>query len=76
MPIAVQLSESLVQEAKSASDGTSRTLSEQIEYWVLLGKASDENPDLPVPMLEDILASKVEMSLNKLSRFQFGTGLC
>ncbi|MEI8077902.1 MAG: hypothetical protein WCH33_09390 [Betaproteobacteria bacterium] len=72
MPIAVQLSESLVQEAKSASDGTSRTLSEQIEYWVLLGKASDENPDLPVPILQDILASQAEKNLNKLSKFRFG----
>ncbi len=72
MPIAVQLSESLVQEAKSASDGTSRTLSEQIEYWARLGKASDENPDLPVPILQDILASQAEKNLNKLSKFRFG----
>jgi hypothetical protein len=72
MPIAVQLSESLVREAKSASEGASRTLSEQIEYWARLGKASDENPDLPVPILQDILASQAEKSLNKLSKFRFG----
>jgi len=72
MPIAVQLPESLVQEARSASEGASRTLSEQIEYWARLGKAAEENPDLQVPILQDVLASPSEMNLNKLSKFRFG----
>jgi ParD-like antitoxin of type II bacterial toxin-antitoxin system len=76
MLVSIKLSDSLVEDAKSASKITKRTSSGQLEYWTRLGKACDENPDLPVPMLEDILASKVEMSLNKLSRFQFGIGVC
>jgi hypothetical protein len=72
MPIAVQLSESLVQDAKSVSKIAKRTIPKQIEYWARLGKAAEENPDLPVPILQDILASQAEMALNKLSTFRFG----
>ena len=72
MVASIKLSESLIQDAKSASKITKRTLSEQIEYWVYLGKAADENPDLPVHILQDILVSREEMNLNTLSRFHFG----
>ena len=72
MLASIKLSDSLIQDAKSASRIAKRTLPEQIEHWARLGKACDENPDLPVHMLQDILASRVEMSLNKLSRFRFG----
>jgi hypothetical protein len=72
MLASIKLSESLTQDAKSASKIAKRTLPEQIEHWARLGKACDENPDLPVPMLQDILASRVEMNLNKLSKFRFG----
>jgi ParD-like antitoxin of type II bacterial toxin-antitoxin system len=72
MLASIKLSESLIQDAKSASRIVKRTLPEQIEHWARLGKACDENPDLPVHMLQDILASRVEMSLNKLTRFRFG----
>ncbi len=72
MLASIKLSESLIQDAKSASKIAKRTLSEQIEHWARLGKACDENPDLPVYMLQDILVSRVEMNLNKLSKFRFG----
>ena len=72
MLVSIELSESLIDDANSASGITKRTISEQIEYWARLGKACDENSDLPVHMLQDILTSRVEMNLNKLSRFRFG----
>jgi hypothetical protein len=68
----IKLSESLIQDAKSASKVAKRTLPEQIEHWAHLGKAFDENPNLPVHMLQDILVSREEMNLNKLSQFRFG----
>ena len=72
MLASIKLSESLIQDAKSASKIAKRTLPEQIKHWARLGKACDENPDLPVHTLQDILASRVEMDLNKLSKFRFG----
>ena len=72
MLASIQLSESLIQDAKSASKIAKRTIPEQIEHWARLGKACDENSDLPVHMLQDILASREKMNLNKLSQFRFG----
>ena len=72
MLASIKLSESLIQDAKSASKIAKRTIPEQIEHWARLGKACDENSDLPVHMLQDILASREKMNLNKLSQFRFG----
>ena len=72
MLVSIKLSDSLVENAKSASRTTKRTLSEQIEYWARLGKACEDNPDLQVDMIQDILASRAEMNLNQLSQFRFG----
>jgi len=72
MLIQVELSESLVADAKSASKITKRNLSKQIEYWARLGKSIEENPELPLPLIQDILASQADIALNKLSKFRFG----
>ena len=72
MLASIKLSESLIQDAKSASKIAKRTLPEQIEHWARLGKACEDNPDLQVDMIQDVLASRAEMNLNKLSQFRFG----
>jgi hypothetical protein len=43
-----------------------------IGYWVLLGKALEENPDLSVQMLQDLLVSIKELRLNKVAKYSFG----
>jgi hypothetical protein len=72
MSIKVKLPASLVQDAKYASEISKRSISEQIEHWAHLGKAVDENPDLPIQLIQDILASKVEIDQSKLAKFCFG----
>jgi len=72
MLIPVELSESLLEDANSASKITKRNLSEQIEHWARLGKSIEENPELPVLFIQDILASQADIALNKLSKFRFG----
>lgn len=39
MPVAVKLSDSLAEEARTASAGADRSLTGQIEHWARLGKA-------------------------------------
>jgi hypothetical protein len=72
MLIPVELSESLVADAKFASKITKRNISKQIEYWARLGKSMEENPELPVLLVQDILAGQADIALNKLSKFSFG----
>jgi hypothetical protein len=72
MSISVNLSRSLLRDAKSEAEQTGKTISEQIEHWVLLGKALEENPDLSVQMLQDLLVSIKELRLNKVAKYSFG----
>jgi hypothetical protein len=71
MPSLVKLSKALVESAQLASVETNRTPSEQIEYWARLGKVSEENPELPVQMLQDMLTSIEEVRLGILTPYVF-----
>ncbi|MBU3583160.1 hypothetical protein ICN41_04045 [Polynucleobacter sp. 15G-AUS-farblos] len=68
----IKLSDFLVKDAKSCAQAMNRSIPEQIEYWARLGKAAEENPDLPVQLLRDVLASIEEVQERKLTPFKFG----
>ena len=51
----VPLSPDLVQAAQVSAQQNQRTIAEQIEFWVRLGRAAEENPDLSSQMLVDLL---------------------
>ena len=72
MPTAIQLSELLIEQAEPYAQAMNRSVAEQIEYWARLGKVAEENPDLPIPMLQDMLVSLDELKAGNLSVYQFG----
>jgi DNA polymerase III psi subunit len=72
MPIAIQLSELLIEQAEPYAKAMNRSVAEQIDYWARLGKVAEENPDLPIPMLQDMLVSMEEVKADNLSVYQFG----
>jgi len=72
MPTTVELSELLIDQAKPFAQAMNRSVAEQIEYWARLGKVAEENPDLPIPMLQDMLVSLEELKAGNLSVYQFG----
>jgi hypothetical protein len=72
MPTAITLSELLIEEAKPYAQAMHRSVAEQIEYWARLGKVAEENPDLPILMLQDMLVSMEEVKAGNLSAYQFG----
>jgi len=49
-----------------------RSVPKQIEYWARLGKVAEENPDLPVQMLQDMLVSIEEVKAGNLNPYKFG----
>jgi hypothetical protein len=60
MLISISLPESLVESARASAAVQNRSVAQQIEYWARLGKAAEENPDLPVAMIGDILVADQE----------------
>ena len=60
MSINIRLSEALVESARASAAVQNRSVAQQIEYWARLGKAAEDNPDLPVAMIRDILMADQE----------------
>lgn len=68
----IKLSNSLIEDAKPYAQAMHRSVAEQIEYWARLGNVAEENPDLPINLLQDMLVSMEEVKAGKLSAYQFG----
>lgn len=71
MATAIKLSDELVNSARPYANAMQRSVTKQIEYWAKLGKAAEENPDLPVGMILDILVSREEANAGMLSEYRF-----
>jgi len=71
MATAMKLSDDLVNSAKPYAAAMQRSVTKQIEYWARLGKAAEENPDLPVGMILDILVSQEEANAGMLQDYRF-----
>jgi hypothetical protein len=69
MAISVKLSEDFVVQAKRYAAVQHRSLPKQIEHWSLIGKAAEENPDLPFALIRDILIAQQEEALEE---YKFG----
>ena len=55
---AVRISAEMYNSAQMTAEGLNRSTSGQLEYWARLGRAAEDNPDLPIDFIKDILASK------------------
>lgn len=59
----INLSDDLVEKAKHYASVYSRSTPKQIEYWAKIGKACEDNPDLPFDFIKGILLAKEEESI-------------
>ncbi len=71
MATAVKLSDSLNSEAKIMSKALNRSLADQIEHWVKIGKIAEENPDLTYELVKSILIAQQEVQANKVEQYNF-----
>ncbi len=61
MPTAVKISDNLAIKAKVKSKIFKRSIAGQIEYWASIGQIIEENPDLPLPFIQEILVAKEQI---------------
>ena len=69
--IAVRLSKEIVLEAKKYAAIESRSVPKQIEYWIKIGKAARDNPDLPVSFIEGAFEARREIDRDECTPFEF-----
>lgn len=72
MSTALKLSDDLVEMAKPYAAAEHRSVPKQIEYWARLGKAIDDNPDLPLQFIKDTLLAVQEAKAGQLTPYRFG----
>jgi hypothetical protein len=70
--IAMKLSDALVEAAKPYAAAMQRSVPKQIEYWARIGKAAEDNPDLPVGFIIDILVGIEEDRAGMGTDYPFG----
>ncbi len=74
MATAVKVSDNLVAKARIRSKVFKRSVAGQIEYWATIGQIVDENPDLPLPLIQEILLAKEEIRAGLGTPYVFGEG--
>ena len=74
MATAVKISDNLFAKAKIRSKVFKRSVAGQIEYWATIGKIVDENPDLPLPLIQEILLAKEEIRSGMGTPYVLGEG--
>jgi len=72
MAIALKLSDELIDLAKPHATAEHRSIPKQIEYWARLGKAVEDNPELPLQFIKDTLLAVAEANAGQLSEYKFG----
>ncbi len=74
MPTAVKVSDELVAQARIKSKIFKRSIAGQIEYWAQIGKIVEENPDLPLPFIQDVLLGKEQIRAGLGTPYVFDEG--
>lgn len=72
MTTAVRISEDLVKQAKIYNKIDKRSITGQIEYWAMIGKCAEENPDLTYSLIKEIFIGLSEIEQGEHSEYQFG----
>ena len=66
----IQLSEKLVHEATLHGDKFSRTASQQIELWAIIGKIAEQNPELRFEFIQEIFIGLEQTRNGKTSEYE------
>ena len=74
MSTAVKVSDELFQKAKIQSKVFKRSIAGQSEYWAKIGQMIEENPDLPLPFIQDILLGREQIKAGQGTPYVFGEG--
>ena len=53
----IRISKELVDQAREVADAEYRTVQGQIEFWIRVGRAALDNPDLPAEFIAETLLS-------------------
>jgi len=68
----IRISDDLAKDAKIRSKVEHRSVTSQVEYWATIGKAAEENPDLPFAFIKETLLALEESKEKGVEEYVFG----
>lgn len=68
----IKLSKDLIELAQPHAKAKVRSVPKQIEYWARLGKAAEENPDVPLQFIQDTMLGLEEARAGQTTAYAFG----
>jgi len=71
MSTVVRISDELANDARHRSKVEQHSMTAQLEYWVKIGKAGEDNPDLTFALLEEIMISRSEIESSQGEEYVF-----
>ena len=74
MAQAVRISDDLVRAAKVVAKVEHRSVAGQVEHWTFIGRAAEENPDIPFSVIHEVLLAKEEVNAGLVEEYVFGEG--
>ena len=74
MATAVKVSDDLFDKARIKSKVFKRSIAGQIEFWAKIGQMIEENPELPLPFIQDILVGREQIKAGQGTPYVFGNG--
>jgi hypothetical protein len=74
MSTAVKVSDDLFEKARIKSKIFKRSIAGQIEYWAKIGQIVEENPDIPLPFIQDALIGREQIRAGQGTPYVFGEG--
>jgi len=72
MATTLKLSDELIELAKPHAISEHRSVSKQIEHWARLGKAVEDNPELPTKFIKNALLAAAEAEAGQLTEYRVG----
>jgi hypothetical protein len=71
MSTVVRISDELANVARHRSKVEQRSMTAQLEYWVKIGKASEDNPNMTFALLKEIMISRSEIESSQGEEYVF-----
>ena len=72
MSTVVRISDELAMDAKHRSKVEQRSMTAQLEYWAKIGKAAEDNPDLPFAFIKETMVARSEIESSQGEEYVFG----
>jgi len=71
MSTVVRISDELANDARHRSKVEQRSMTARLEYWVKIGKAGEDNPDLTFALLKETMIARSEIESSQGEEYVF-----